>query len=386
MKRKICFVTGSRAEYGLLRRLIIASSHHSSVSLQVIATGSHLSRLHGLTYKEIISDGIKISSKVNLHLKGRSSQDIIHSMSIGLKKFSTAFQELNPDIIVVLGDRYEIFSAATAAMILNIPIAHIHGGETTEGAYDEAIRHSVTKMSHLHFVATKHYKKRVVQMGESPATVFMVGGLGVDAIRNLTLLNQSNLEDSLNFKFRKKNLLICYHPETLISTKQNIKNLLNLLDALKQFKDAGLIFTLPNADTGNSALTKLILAFVSKTKHAKAYTSLGQLRFLSALKCVDAIVGNSSSGLLEAPTFNIGTINIGDRQKGRVAASSVISCEPTKEKIIKSLIKAYSLGFQRSLKDTINPYGRGGASLKILKKLMEFPLERITNKTFYNIK
>jgi len=385
MKRKICFITGSRAEYGLLRKLMLMMQNSQLVDLQVIATGTHLSKTHGETIQEIIADGIKIDSKVNIEISGDSPLDIINSMGLTTKKLGVVLSELRPDIVVVLGDRWEIFSATPAALILGIPVAHIHGGEVTQGAYDDSLRHAITKLSSLHFVATKQYKKRVIQMGENPKTVFMVGGLGVDAIQKSSLFTKNDLETSLDFRFLEKNLLICYHPETLISVQQNTKNLSNLLRALKAVKHTGLIFTLPNSDTGNTKLTKMILDFVSKNDNAQAYQSLGQLRYFSTLKYIDAILGNSSSGLLEAPSFHIGTINLGDRQKGRLAANSVIHSQPTKKMILESLSIIYSKKFQNSLKNSINPYGAGGSSAKIFKKLLTFPLDTLSSKTFYNI-
>ena len=267
MKRKICFITGSRAEYGLLRKLVIASQQDKLINMQIIVTGSHLSKKHGHTYKEIEKDHIQISSKVNLNFKGDSPEDIIHSMSIGLKGFSNSFKKLQPDLIVILGDRYEIFSAAAAAMIMNIPIAHIHGGEVTEGAYDEAIRHSISKMAHIHFVAAPEYRKRVIQLGENPKSVFMVGGLGVDAMKGLKLLDKINLEKAMNFKFGQRNLLITIHPETLTPKDQQLKNAKTLLAALKTIRETNFIFTLPNADHYNEQITHLIKDFCFK--HSK---------------------------------------------------------------------------------------------------------------------
>ena len=261
MKRKICFITGSRAEYGLLRKLVIASQQDKLINMQIIVTGSHLSKKHGHTYKEIEKDHIQISSKVNLNFKGDSPEDIIHSMSIGLKGFSNSFKKLQPDLIVILGDRYEIFSAAAAAMIMNIPIAHIHGGEVTEGAYDEAIRHSISKMAHIHFVAAPEYRKRVIQLGENPKSVFMVGGLGVDAINDLSLLDKSKLEKSMNFKFGPRNLLVTIHSETLEKKQQQLKNVKSLLAALRNTKETNFIFTMPNADHFNEQIAHLIQGF-----------------------------------------------------------------------------------------------------------------------------
>jgi len=386
MKRKICFITGTRAEYGLLRQLILSTSKDKSLISQIIVTGSHLSRDHGLTYKEIEADGLVITNKVNLKIKGDSSQEIINSMSEGLKGFSKALSILKPDLVIILGDRYEIFAAASTAMILNIPIAHIHGGETTEGAYDEAMRHSITKMSHLHFVAAPEYQKRVHQLGENSKNIFLVGGLGVDAMHSLSLLNKGDLEKSLNYKFGKRNLLITLHPETLEKKKTSTDQIIELLSALEEVKDTKFIFTLPNADTNNRKITKMIEKFHAEHPSvSKIFPSLGQLRFLSTLKFIDGIVGNSSSGLTEAPSFKIGTINLGDRQTGRLKAKSVIDSNFEKKKILRSIKTLYTKSFQRNLSSVVNPYGKPGASKKILKTIKEISLENILKKKFHDL-
>tara|TARA_B100000787_G_scaffold160392_1_gene139390 strand:- start:16 stop:1176 length:1161 start_codon:yes stop_codon:yes gene_type:complete len=386
MKRKICFITGTRAEYGLLRQLILSTSKDKSLISQIIVTGSHLSRDHGLTYKEIEADGLVITNKVNLKIKGDSSQEIINSMSEGLKGFSKALSILKPDLVIILGDRYEIFAAASTAMILNIPIAHIHGGETTEGAYDEAMRHSITKMSHLHFVAAPEYQKRVHQLGENSKNIFLVGGLGVDAMHSLSLLNKGDLEKSLNYKFGKKNLLITLHPETLEKKQTSKDQIIELLSALEEVEDTKFIFTLPNADTNNRKITKMIEKFHAEHPSvSKIFPSLGQLRFLSTLKFIDGIVGNSSSGLTEAPSFKIGTINLGDRQTGRLKAKSVIDSNFEKKKILRSIKTLYTKSFQRNLSSVVNPYGKPGASKKILKTIKEISLENILKKKFHDL-
>ena len=386
MKRKICFITGTRAEYGLLRKLILSTSKDKSLISQIIVTGSHLSRDHGLTYKEIEADGFVITNKVNLKIKGDSSQEIINSMSEGLKGFSKALSILKPDLVIILGDRYEIFAAASTSMILNIPIAHIHGGETTEGAYDEAMRHSITKMSHLHFVAAPEYQKRVHQLGENFKNIFLVGGLGVDAMHSLSLLNKGDLEKSLNYKFGKRNLLITLHPETLEKKKTSTDQIIELLSALEEVKDTKFIFTLPNADTNSRKITKMIEKFHAEHPSvSRIFPSLGQLRFLSTLKFIDGIVGNSSSGLTEAPSFKIGTINLGDRQKGRLKAKSVIDSNFEKKKILRSIKTLYTKSFQRNLSSVVNPYGKPGASKKILKTIKEISLENILKKKFHDL-
>ena len=317
MNRKICVITGTRAEYGLLRWVMQGIKDDADLNLQVIATGMHLSPEFGLTYKAIETDGFEIDRKVEMLTSSDTSEGIAKSMGIGMIGFTDALKELKPDLIVVLGDRFEIFAAVATALIARIPVAHLHGGETTEGAFDEAFRHSITKMSHLHFVAALEYKQRVIQLGEQLEHVFLVGGLGIDNIKRLQLLNRNELEADLGFKFGKKNLLITFHPVTLENSSA-VRQMQSLLAALTKLEDTQLIFTMPNADTGGRALIKLVKEFASKHPHAHIFPSLGQLHFLSCIAHVDGVVGNSSSGLLEVPSFKKGTINIGDRQRGRL--------------------------------------------------------------------
>jgi GDP/UDP-N,N'-diacetylbacillosamine 2-epimerase (hydrolysing) len=299
--------------------------------------------------------------------------------------FADVYERLQPDMIVVLGDRFEIFAAVSAALIAGVPIAHLHGGETTEGAFDEAIRHSITKMSHLHFVAATEYQERVIQLGEHPERVFNVGGMGIDAIKRINLLNREDLEESLGFRFGKKNLLITFHPVTLEGGVSSSAQTKELLAALDELDDTQLIFTMPNADTGGRELSALVQTFADSHPNACVFGSLGQLRYFSCLAQVDAVVGNSSSGLAEAPSFGIGTVNIGDRQKGRLQAESVIDCQPVKAQIIEALEHVYSPQFQEELKTVQNPYGNGGSSEKIVKKLADYPLQNILKKQFYNL-
>jgi GDP/UDP-N,N'-diacetylbacillosamine 2-epimerase (hydrolysing) len=317
-------------------------------------------------------------------LSADTATAVTKSMGLGLIGFADAYARLAPDLVVVLGDRFEIFAAATAAMIAGIPIAHIHGGETTEGAFDEAIRHSITKMSHLHFVAAEDYRQRVVQLGEQPERVFLVGGLGIDAIKRIKLMTREELEASLDFKFGSRNLLITFHPVTL-EGKSSGQQMAELLTALSKLKDTHLIFTMPNADTGGRELAIMVDAFVASHPNACVYNSLGQLRYLSCMKFVDGVVGNSSSGLAEAPSMGIGTVDIGDRQKGRLRASSVIHCEPTHHQIEIALATLYSSDFQERLTSVVNPYGTGGASQRIVNVLAKQPLDQLLKKKFHNI-
>ena len=354
------------------------------LELQIIATGTHLSPEFGLTYREIEKDGFRIDRKVEMLLSSDSPTGLAGSMGLGLIGFGAALNEVKPDLMLVLGDRFEIFSAVAAAMVARIPIAHAHGGETTEGAFDEAIRHSITKMSHLHFVAAEEYRKRVIQLGEHPERVFVVGGLGIDNIKRLTLLDRMSLERSLGFELGRRNLLITFHPVTL-ENETSAEQMTELLWALERLEETQLIFTMPNADTGGRVLIDMIEKFVADHANAHAYTSLGQLRYLSAIRHVDGVVGNSSSGLTEVPSFAKGTINIGDRQKGRLKAQSVIDCDPDRQSIAASLQRLYSPAFQASLKEVRNPYGDGGASEKIVQVLREHPLESILKKSFHDL-
>jgi len=384
MKRKICVVTGSRADYGLLRWVMQGIKDNSDLTLQVIVTGMHLSSAFGNTYKDVEADGILIDRKVVALSDDDSPVGIAESMSNVLAGCAEAFHELQPDIVVVLGDRFEIFAAASAALVAKIPVAHLHGGESTVGAFDEAMRHSITKMSQLHFVAAKAYADRVVQLGETPSKVFNVGGLGIDNIKNLNLLSLEELETSLQIELDKQSLLVTFHPVTL-EDETGEHQMRELLDALSELKDTSIIFTMPNADTGGRRLIKMINEYVSQNVNSHVFTSLGQLRYLSCLAHVDAMVGNSSSGLIEAPSFKKGTINIGDRQLGRLQATSVINCPPEKYAIGRALEKLYSADFQASLAQTINPYGEGGASVKIVEILSTVTLDGILKKIFHDL-
>jgi GDP/UDP-N,N'-diacetylbacillosamine 2-epimerase (hydrolysing) len=383
--RKICVVTGNRAEYDLLRWIMQGILNDPELVLQIIATGTHLSPEFGLTYQAIEQDGFQIDRMVEMLVSSDTPVGIAKSMGLAMIGFADALSALKPDLIVVLGDRFEIFSAVSAALVARIPVAHLHGGETTEGAFDEALRHSITKMSHLHFVATETYRQRVIQLGEQPERVFLVGGLGVDNMKRLQLLDRTALEASMDFKLRHKNLLITFHPVTLENSTA-ADQMTELLAALAELEDTQLIFTMPNADTDGRALIKMIKQFVAQHPNACAYSSLGQLRYLSCVAQVDGVVGNSSSGLAEVPSFQKGTINIGDRQRGRLQANSVINCEPTQACIKAALTQLYSAEFQANLKYTVNPYGEGGASEKVLKFLKTARLDDMTKKQFYDLR
>jgi UDP-hydrolysing UDP-N-acetyl-D-glucosamine 2-epimerase len=367
--RKICIVTGSRADYGLLYWVIREVQDDPALQLQIIVTGMHLSPEFGLTYKIIEKDGFVIDERVESLLSSDTPAGIAKSVGLGAIGFADAFSRLSPDILVLLGDRYEIFAAAQAALFANIPIAHIAGGDTTEGAFDEAIRHSITKMAHLHFVTNEASRRRVAQLGENPKSIFNVGSPGIDYIKRTTLLNKEELEKSLKFTFRKRNLLITYHPVTLEkgAVAEQFQELLTALDTLGD--QVGLVFTKPNADTGGRVIIRMIDDFVRRHDNARAFVSLGQPLYLSTLVQMDALVGNSSSGIYEAPSFKKPAVNIGDRQKGRLQARSVINCIPE----AGSILNAISEACRRDFSDTVNPYGDGNASRLIVSILKQVP-------------
>lgn len=380
--KKVCVVTGTRAEYGLLRWVIDGIAKSDCLQLQLCVTGMHLSPEFGLTYREIEKDGYQIDSKVEMLVSADTPSGITKSMGLGLIGFGDELERLKPDLLIILGDRYEIMAAAMAATLARIPIAHLHGGEATEGLIDEAIRHSVTKMSHIHFVAAKEYEQRVIQLGENPNRVFCVGGMGVDNIVKLEFLAKDELEDSLDFKLGAKSMLVTFHPVTL-ENKTSSDQMNELLKSLSEFNDYSIVFTMPNADTDGRAIFKKIEKFCFESDNCRAFTSLGQLRYLSCLKHADLVVGNSSSGLLEAPSFKIPTVNIGDRQKGRLKAESVIDCEPTCVQISNAIQKATSLNFKKSCEKVENPYGGVGASELIVQKLEEIDFSNLLKKEFF---
>lgn len=384
MSRKICVVTGTRAEYGLLRWVMEGIRQKPDLELQLIVTGMHLAPEFGLTYREIEKDGFLIDRKIEMLLSSDTPIGITKSMGLGLIGFGEALQQLRPDVMLVLGDRFEILSAVAAAMVARIPVAHVHGGEATEGLIDEAIRHSVTKMSHLHFVAAEEYRRRVIQLGERPDRVFLVGGLGIDNIKRIPLLNRASLEEALGFDLMSRSLLVTFHPVTL-ERQTASEQMAELLAALAALNDTRLIFTLPNADTDGRALFEMIKNFVAAHSNARVFDSLGQLRYLSCVKNVDAVVGNSSSGLTEVPSFGKGTVNIGDRQRGRLKAASVIDCAPDRSSIAAALQKLYSPQFQATLKDVRSPYGDEGASDRVVEVLATADISNILKKRFFDL-
>jgi UDP-hydrolysing UDP-N-acetyl-D-glucosamine 2-epimerase len=381
---KICVFTGTRAEYGLLKPLMEEIQKQPEFELQIIASCMHLSPEFGLTYKEIEKDGFNIDEKVEMLLSSDTPVGTIKSMGIGMIGYADALNKLKPDLVFVLGDRFEALAFAISAYILRIPIAHLYGGEITEGALDEAFRHSITKLSHLHFTSTEIYRKRIIQMGESPDRVFNVGALGVDIIQKLKLLTKIEVETKLGISFKQINFLITYHPETF--SNYSIENVKEILKAFEELENTMLIFTKSNADAEGIKINEMIKDFVeSHQENAILINSMGQLLYLSTMQYVDAVIGNSSSGIIEAPSLKIATINIGDRQKGRIRAKSVMDCEPKKDEILKSIETVLSEEFKRSLINIENPYGNGNSAKKILEKIKYFLPIKGTKKVFFDI-
>ena len=384
MKRKICVVTGSRAEYGILRGLMKAIQNDSDLTLQVIATNQHLSKLQGETYQEIERDGFTIDYKVYMADDEAldNANTIAKSISRGISGFADAFDALQPDLLLILGDRYEMLAVASTALIYKRPIAHLHGGEITEGAFDDAIRHAITKMSHLHFTSTEAYRQRVIQLGEQPDRVFNVGALGVENVMKNDFMTKEEIEKSLSFHLTDKCFLCTYHPVTLsnISSETQVTNLLKALD---DYKDYHIIFTYSNSDTNSQIIIKRIQEYVDQNPGRCMFIpSLGQRRYFSVLKCVKAVLGNSSSGIIEVPSFGIATLDIGDRQKGRIAADSVIHCGYSTDKIKEGLKKVVTY----KTKAINNPYYKEGTCDAILKVIKTYPIDTIIQKQFYDIK
>lgn len=384
--KKICIVTGARADYGLLFMLMRHIQDDLDLTLQIIATGSHYSPFHGLTYLQIEKDGFQIDQKIEILLANDSPNALSKSLALASIGFSDAYEKLKPDIVIVLGDRFEILAAVQTAMLAQIPIAHIHGGEITEGSTDDSIRHAITKMSHLHFVATDEYARRVIQMGEDPSRVFNCGAPGLDSIYLTSLCSRQELENILDFQFQEKIFLITYHPATLQNKDYLESATDNFLLALSNFKDVSLIFTKPNADVLGLRLTQKISNFVSNNSKSKLFDSLGQKYYYSLLNIVDAMIGNSSSGLIEAPIFNIPTVNIGSRQLGRAHGNSVINADDTYESIVLSIEKALNSDFRKTLNINSSPYGIGGKNSLMIKNILkETKTDGILLKKFKNI-
>ncbi len=387
MKKRICIVTGSRAEYGLLSPIIKQLMAADSFELKIVATGTHLSEDFGLTYKEIEADGILIDAKIDVLQKDDSNKAMSKAIGIGVIGFAEYFEKTRPDLVIVLGDRFEIFAAATAAAVACIPIAHLHGGETTEGAIDEFFRHAISKMSYLHFTSAEQYRQRVIAMGEAPDRVFNVGAPGVENILSMPLLSKDKLAQCIGYDLTSPYALVTFHPVTL-EKDTAAKQLEILLSALDETGGLNYIFTKANADANGRAINLAIDAYCEKKENAIAFTSLGALHYLSAMKYCEMVIGNSSSGIIEAPGFKKPTVNIGDRQKGRICAKSVLSCKPEKHAIIKCIHKARSRQFLKEIARQANPYGNGKTSEKVTAVIRDFlDNDRIDlKKSFYDVR
>lgn len=367
--KKVCIITGTRAEYGLLKPVIDKVNKSDEFELQLVVTGMHLSVEFGLTYKEIEEDGYPITYKVEMLLSSDTAVGATKSMGVALMGFADFFDRYKPDITVILGDRYEMLAAATASMLAKVPIAHIHGGELTEGAVDDAVRHSVTKMSHLHFAATEEYKNRIIQLGEHPRTVYNVGALGVENAKSVKLLGRKELERLLGFSFHAPTIMITYHPVTL-EKQTSEEQFQDILDVLDRHKEISVIFTKANADAGGRIINKMIDDYVERNKdRCRGYVSLGQVKYLSTLQFCAGVVGNSSSGIIEVPSFHIPTVNIGDRQKGRARAESVIDCDNDAGQIEAALLKGLSPKFKNEIASIGNPYEGKETSGKIVEMI-----------------
>jgi len=386
MKKKVCVLTATRAEYGLLKPVIQKLRTYESLDVRVVATGAHLSPEFGLTYKEIEQDGIPIDRKIEILLSSDTPSSISKSMGLALLGFADYFSELQPDLLVVLGDRYETLAVCCAAMNQRVPIAHLYGGETTEGAVDEAYRHAITKLSYLHFTSTEQYRKRVIQLGEDPSRVFNVGALGVENILKEPLLSKQELEKSLGFPLGERYIVVTYHPVTL-ETESSEAGFKALLEALDAFPDLGILFTKANADADGRIINELMDAYISYRSNAIAVASLGMKRYLSAVKHSAAVIGNSSSGIIEVPSLHVPTVNIGDRQKGRLMSESVITCNPKVDDIKKAIRKALSSDYREIAQKTANLYGGVDVSERIVHVLKGFLISDATNlkKSFYNL-
>jgi UDP-N-acetylglucosamine 2-epimerase (non-hydrolysing)/GDP/UDP-N,N'-diacetylbacillosamine 2-epimerase (hydrolysing) len=381
-ERRVCAVTGGRADYGLLRWVMKEIDADPALSLQVVVTGMHLSPEFGLSYREVEADGFAIDARVEMLVSSDTAIGVGKSIGLGVSGFADVLDRLRPDVLLVLGDRFEILAAVQAALVARIPVAHIAGGDTTEGAFDESIRHAITKMAHLHFVTNEVSARRVRQLGENPAHVFNVGSPGIDGVRRLRLRDRPTLEAELGYRFQRTNLLVTFHPVTLDarSSQNHFRELLSALDRLGD--DVGIVFTLPNADPEGRALTRIVEEYVATRPRTRAFASLGQERYLSLMAQMDAVVGNSSSGLYEAPTLGKPTVNIGDRQRGRLQAASVVNCAPEAMDIVAAIERALAL----DARGVINPYGDGFSAARICDGLRAIPdVRALLQKRFVDV-
>lgn len=385
MKRKICVYTSTRADYGLLKGLLRAIKASPTLQLQLLASGMHLSPEFGMTVQELTADGFNPDETVEILMSGDTPTAICKSMGLALMGYGEALKRLAPDMVVLLGDRFETFCMAGAAQVCRIPMAHIHGGETTQGAVDEAFRHSITKLSHLHFASCETYRRRIIQLGETPDRVFNVGALGVEALHQTKLMDRNRLGESLEFSLTAPYFLLTFHPVTLEKSTAR-KQFQAILDAMAAYPDINLIFTKANADTDGRVINRMMEDFVQKSpRRCLAIASMGSTRYLSAMKYASAVIGNSSSGIIEAPSFKVATINIGDRQKGRIQADSILNCPPESRAIQRTIDQALSRPFQEKLKTVTNPYDKLGTSSAITTLLEKTEISGMQKKEFHDI-
>lgn len=385
--KRIGIMTGTRAEYGLLKSLMQEINKDNDLELYLIVSGMHLSPEFGMTYQEIEEDGFQINAKVEMLLSSDSPAGISKSIGLGVIGFADEFQRADLDMLILLGDRYEALSAAISAMVMRIPIAHLHGGELTEGAIDEGIRHSITKMSYLHFTSTEQYRNRVIQLGENPDRVFYVGALGVENIKKINLMTKEELEKSIHFEIDENTVVVTYHPVTLENNTVE-EQFLNLLKVLDRNPKIRMIFTKANADTNGRIVNELIDKYAAQnSERACAFMSLGQKRYLSALKYCRIVIGNSSSGIIEAPSFGKPIINIGDRQKGRICADSVINCGYTQQEIQQAMETALTEEFENKARNCRNPYEKENTAANIISVIKDYLLNDKINlkKRFYDL-
>jgi len=384
--RRICAFTGSRAEYGLLKPLLEEIRQEPALELKLLLAGTHLSREFGLTYRIVEEDGFTCDEKVEMILSSDTPVAVCKSMGLGMIGFSEALMRIKPDLVVILGDRFESMVAAISAYVCRIPIAHIQGGELTLGAIDDQFRHSITKMSMLHFVCAEEYRRRVIQLGEQPDRVFDFGALNVDAMKKIPVIPRAQLEKEIKFSLSPRSLLVTFHPVTLEDDTAK-DQLPQLLEAISSFDNLKVIFTKTNADTEGRVINELIDEYVeANPQNTVAFTSMGQMHYINVLRYADAVAGNSSSGVIETPTFKVPTVNMGEREKGRIIADNVIDCEFDTESIRSALQTALSGQFKDSLKDMKSPYDKGETAKNIARVLKEYPLPRTTKKEFYDIK
>ena len=383
---KLCIVTGSRAEFFILKNLITKIQKNKNFKQNLLVTGTHNSKFFGSTIQDIKKNGVTIHGIINLDINGDNSLDIAKYLSIGIQKFSQKFAKLRPDFLLVLGDRYEIFSAVISAYLNNIPIGHIYGGEITQGSLDENIRHSITKFSNLHFVSTKKYYDRVKQLGEDKKKIFNVGSMGVESIKNHRVIKKKDLEKLLNIKFNEKNILMTFHPETTKDQKENILNLKKCLNCLKKLKNTSIIITMPGADQHYKMIYKLLKKFTQKNKNVFLFKSLGHDNYFSICRVVDFMIGNSSSGIIEMPSFKKPTIDLGIRQLGRIKAKSTINVDFNEKKITSAINKVLSKKFKKSLLKVVNPYEKKNSSDKIITILRRTNFRKLQPKKFFDYK